>query len=90
MTRPRDARGRLAPRYLPAPDWTLLRIGVDQIAADPEPLTRQVLPPRKAPTAPRGLEWTVGLGELGETCLSGILGAVLALPLIVALVLLGR
>ena len=60
MTRPRDARGRFAPRYFQAPDWTLLRIGVDQIAAEPEPLTRQVLPPRKAPAAPRGLEWTVG------------------------------
>lgn len=71
MTRPRDARGRFAPRYLPAPDWTLLRIGLDQIAAEPEPLRRQVLPPRKAPTAPRGMEWTVGWPLLA-TCAAPI------------------
>lgn len=77
MTRPRDARGRFAPRYLPAPDWTLLRIGLDQIAAEPEPLTRQVLPPRRAPTAPRGLEWTVGWTHL-ILCLSPVVGAMVA------------
>lgn len=64
MTRPRDARGRFAPRYLPAPDWTLLRVGLDQITAEPEPLRRQVLPPRKAPTPPRGMEWTVSPAHL--------------------------
>ena len=74
MTRPRDARGRFSPRYLPAPDWTLLRIGVDQIAAEPEPLTRQVLPPRKAPTAPRHMEWTVSSLYL-LLCLSPVMVA---------------
>ena len=71
---PRDSRGRFAPRYLPAPDWTLLRIGVDQIAAEPEPLTRQVLPPRKAPTAPRSMEWTVSSLYL-LLCLSPVMVA---------------
>lgn len=74
MTRARDARGRFAPRRaLPAPDWTVLRIGVDQIAAEPEPLTRQVLPARKAPSAPSGTEWAVGKLHL-LLCAAPLLG----------------